>query len=135
VVADDPIFGRFCMGGTMEEAEGTMTVTPRDGVRRRFHAVLNTGKLHLESEVARFAGEDSISLRENLSQVRFRLESDNPNDHTATVRILGLPVGGYVVRAGEDELGRLEVGDGGEVVLRLPMNQETRRREFSLARV
>lgn len=32
VVADDPIFGRFCFGGTME---GTH-VAPRDGVRRRF---------------------------------------------------------------------------------------------------
>ncbi len=135
VVADDPIFGRFCLGGTMEEDAGVLTVTPRDGVRRRFHAMLVTGRVHLESEVARFAGEKSIALWEDLSQLRFRLESDDPADHTATVRIRGLPFGEYFVSAAEHELARLDVGDGGEAVLRLPMNVETRGREFSLARV
>jgi len=45
ILADDPIFVRFCCGGAWQQAGGTNQVVPLDGVRRRFHAVLNTGRL------------------------------------------------------------------------------------------
>jgi hypothetical protein len=135
VVADDPIFGRFCFGGWMEEDGEHLRVTPRDGVRRRFHALLSTGTLHLESAVDRFAAGRSVVLRTDLSEVRFRLESENPFGHTARVRVGGLSPGGYRISAGGTELGTLQVREGEDPVMELPMTGETRAMEFSIARV
>jgi len=38
ILADDPIFGRFCYGGARQQTGGTNQVVPLDGVCRRFHA-------------------------------------------------------------------------------------------------
>lgn len=86
VISDDPVFGRFCFGGDWRQEDGTVSVVPKDGVRRRFHAVLGTGRLHLESEAARFAAGQTIVVRDDLSQIRFRLETDNPEAQTARIR-------------------------------------------------
>lgn len=97
VLADDPIFGRFCFGGEWRRAGGRLEVVPRDGVRRRFHALLGDRKLHLESEVDRFAAGQPIVVSEQLGEVSFRLESGNPNAHVNRVRLAGLPAGRYQV--------------------------------------
>jgi hypothetical protein len=97
VLADDPIFGRFCFGGEWRRAGSMLEVVPRDGVRRRFHALLGNRKLHLESEVDRFAAGQPIAVDEQLGDVRFRLESANPSAHTNRVRLSGLPSGRYQV--------------------------------------
>ncbi len=135
VLADDPIFGRFCFGGELPEGRGALEITPKDGVRRRFHAVLGTGPLHLESEVDRFAAGQPIVLREDLAEVRFRLESENPSDHTAVVEGLGLSAGRYRVSAGGAEVGSLEVREGERWVVRLPVNEGTRATAFAITRV
>jgi len=141
LVADDPIFGRFCFGGTLEErGEGSgegrafLRVVPRDGVRRRFHAMLVSGRLHLESEADRFAADRPVLLRDDLSEVRFTLESENPEEHTAVLRGRGLAPGPYRVEAAGAEVGSLEVLEGQEWVVRLSMNAETRGAGFALVR-
>lgn len=109
VIADDPIFGRFCFGGTWREAPGQeasgrvgrIEVVPQDGVRRRFHAILAGGRIHLETEVDRFATDRPIAFTEDLAELRFELESGNPAAHVNTVRVAGLPAGTYrVMREG-----------------------------------
>jgi hypothetical protein len=135
VVADDPIFGRFCMGGLLEEEAGVLKIIPRDGVRRRLHAVLRTGRLHLESEVSRFPADRPILVGENLAELRFHLEAENPDDHACVVRVRGLPPGQYLIRSGNRDLARVEVADAEETALLLPMNVETRATEFSVTRV
>ena len=114
VIADDPVFGRFCFGGTWREAPdreatgraGRIEVVPRDGVRRRFHALLTGGRLHIETDVDRFAADRPIALGEDLGELRFELESRNPVAHVNAVRVAGLPAGTYRVlredRPGED---------------------------------
>lgn len=135
LVADDPIFGRFCFGGTLEEEGDVLRVVPRDGVRRRFHAMLGTARLHMESEVDRFAADEPIVMRGDGSEIRFRLEAVDPSPHTATVRIRGLPAGSYRVEAGRARVGSLEVGGDGGAVLELPVDEETRGTAFTIARV
>ena len=49
VLADDPIFGRTCFGGDWQATEEEISVTPKDGVRRRFHAMLGGGNCTLNS--------------------------------------------------------------------------------------
>jgi hypothetical protein len=135
LVADDPIFGRICFGGDLRENRGTLEIVPKDGVRRRFHAMLDGGRLHLESEVERFAAGQPIVLRENLDELRFRLESENPNEHMAVMKGLGLSPGRYRVSAEEVEVGFLEVREGEGWVVELPVNDGTRETAFAITRV
>ena len=111
VISDDPIFGSFCFGGDWKQAGRNIEVTPRDGVRKRFHALIGNRKLHVEHDNDRFAAGQAIVTDDALSMLRFTLESDNPAAHTARVRISGLPAGRYSV-AGRS----VEIVESGTVV-------------------
>ena len=122
VIADDPVFGRFCFGGDWRDAEGGLEVVPRDGVRRRFHAMLARARLHLETDVDRFAAAEPIFLREDLSALRFELESRNPAPHLGTVRVAGLPVGTYLVLRGDEAITSFAAADGVTAMFEMPVN-------------
>lgn len=122
VIADDPLFGRFCFGGDWREASGRLEVEPRDGVRRRFHAILASGRLHVETDVDRFAAGACIALTEDLSEFRFQLESRNPAAHSNTVRIAGLPAGGYQVLREGEVIASFTVGDQDTANVDVPVN-------------
>ena len=104
VLSDDPIFGRFCFGGDWKQSGRSIEVTPRDGVRKRFHAVIGGRKLHVTNETDRFARDARIITDETLSTLRFTLESENTQAHTARVRIGGLPAGRYSVAGATVEM-------------------------------
>lgn len=112
VLADDPVFGRFCFGGQWSEAGGAVEVLPRDGVRRRFHALLAGRRVHLESGVDRFAANEPIVVREDFSEIRFRLESENPSRHSNVLHVAGLPAGRYEVDRGGEVVASFEAVDG-----------------------
>lgn len=112
VIADDPVFGRVCFGGDASLDGDLVSVVPKDGVRRRFHALLDAGRLHLESEVDRFAAGERIMVGDDLAELRFRLESDNPEPHTARLRIESDRTGTYEVRQEGRSAIRLAVAAG-----------------------
>ena len=126
ILADDPIFGRFCFGGSWRKTVGGLEVVPRDGLRKRFYARINGDALSLISETDRFASEEPLLLRETLSWMRFSLESDNPEAHIATVRLSGLLPGRYAVHVGTLQDAKAEslevtIFAGRETRLQLPM--------------
>ena len=114
VIADDPIFGRVCYGGDWQASARGIEVVPRDGVRRRFHALIGGRKLHVISENDRFASGQPIVVNEALTEASFQLESDNPAAHPATMRVGGLPAGRYTIRAGNAPVATVEAKDGEE---------------------
>ena len=77
ILADDPIFGRYCYGGDWQLMNQVIAVTPKDGVRRRFHAMLDSGQVHLELENDNFAVGQSITLSEDLSEIAFVVDPAN----------------------------------------------------------
>jgi hypothetical protein len=111
VLADDPIFGRTCFGGDWRATDKGIEVTPRDGVRRRFHAMLGGRKLHLELDNDRFAADTPLELQENLREIRFVLESDNKAEHVARLRLGGLSTGRYTVTHGGEQVASLDVDE------------------------
>ena len=133
VIADDPVFGRFCFGGTWREAAGRagrIEVVPRDGVRRRFHALLAGGRLHVETEVDRFAAGRPIAFSEDLRELGFELESRNPAAHVNAVRVAGLPAGTYQVlredgSRGADAIASFEVAEGAAASFDVPVDGTT----------
>src|SRR5213080_991972 len=73
ILADDPVFGRFCFGGDWRKSAAGLEVIPKDGVRRRLHVLLGEDeqtKIHLVLETDRFAASKPIVIKDDLSEVR-----------------------------------------------------------------
>jgi hypothetical protein len=135
VLTDDPIFGRFCLGGVWKRAGDRLEVIPRDGVRRRFHAMLDSGRIHMVLERDRFASSSPIALANDFSSVRFELESDSAAEHSAILRLSGLTAGSYQLRgAGSELLATVTIEAGREIVLELPVHAGSSASSFVISR-
>jgi hypothetical protein len=137
ILADDPIFGRFCFGGDWRKTAAGIEVIPKDGVRRRFHALLGDGevsKLHMILETDRFVATQPIVLKEDLSEARFHLESDNPAGHITKLRLSVPAAGRYVLREGDKVVATLDLKSGQETTLELPVDAGARPRSFIISR-
>ena len=118
ILADDPIFGRFCFGGTLQTNGSNMQVVPLDGIRRRFHALLTNGVIHLELQNDRFAEDTPIALHNDFSQITFQIESDNPAAHSVTL-LLTVPISGtYTINASNPV--NLTAGQQSTITLSMP---------------
>lgn len=84
--------------------------------------MLRSGRLHLETEVDRFAAAEPIAVRENLAEVRFRLESQNPAPHSNTVRLAGLPAGAYRVWRDHEVVTSFDAVGGEASLFDVPVN-------------
>ncbi len=121
VLTDDPIFGRFCLGGEWNKNAEMLEITPKDGVRRRLHVMLDTGRLHLTSDLARFSATTPVRLKENLSEIQFSLEIDNPLPHEQVLRLSVSAPGIYAVRAGTQIVTTVQISGPNEAEIKLPM--------------
>jgi Family of unknown function (DUF5695) len=121
ILADDPIFGRFCYGGTWQTTATNLQITPLDGVRRRFHAMFTGGNLHLVVDTDRFVATQPILLKSDLSQVTFTLETGNPAAHTASLHFTASAPGSYAVSGPGGLITTLAVQSGQELVVALPL--------------
>jgi len=138
VIADDPVFGRFCFGGDWRKTAAGLEIVPKDGVRRRFHALLGEGeqhKLYMLLETDRFAALQRILIKEDFSEIRFRLESDNRTEHVATLQLSGLQAGSYVVRDSNRTVATFEVKDVQEIAVKLPVAAARPSRSFAISRL
>jgi hypothetical protein len=99
VVARDPVFGWLAYGGTMNERGEELAVEPRDGLRRRFHAVVpdpkgrapeDVRRLKLELERDGFAAGQAVVLDKSLGRVAFTVENRTGDVHKTRLR-LSLP--------------------------------------------
>ena len=134
ILADDPIFGRFCFGGDWRATPAGIDVIPKDGLRRRFHALLNDQRVHMILDRDRYAASSPIELKEDFSQVRFRLESDNPRNHSTTLRVSGLPSGSYVLQIGQKTISNFTMGDNVESRVEVPVDAGSRKGTIALIR-
>ena len=135
VLADDPIFGRYCYGGDLSTTqalpsraeersdEGSLSigVVPKDGVRRRFHALLGGKRLHVTLASDRFAKDQSIAIDEPLSKIRFIVESDNSASHSSELSIRAARGFNVVARVGGQEI-KGSAKPNQEISLALPAN-------------
>ncbi len=134
ILADDPIFGRFCFGGDWKRTDEGIEVTPKDGIRRRFHTFIVGQKFHMVLDIARFVATQPIVLKEDLSEIRFRIESDNPTNHSTTLRLSGLRPGTYHLRSDGRSLRNVNIVAGDENRIELPLSSHNRSPVFTIQR-
>jgi hypothetical protein len=132
ILADDPIFGRICYGGSFQQTTN-LQVVPLDGVRQRFHAMFNDRAHHLIIDTDHFAAGQPIALEPDLSALSFTLETAIPATHSARLHITSSIAGAYVIRDSSGTLGTLNLAAGQEGVLDLPMPSGTVTRSFSVS--
>jgi hypothetical protein len=134
ILADDPLFGRFCYGGTWQQTSTNIQVTLLDGVRKRFHAMLGSGEAHLVVDTDRFAVAGGISLKQDFSTINFSIETDNSAAHVARLHLtLSIP-GTYTITSDEGTIATLNVQAGQESVADLPMPAAVGTKTFTIAR-
>ena len=131
-LSDDPIFGRFCYGGTWTNAVDGIEVTPLDGVRKRFHAILNNGNLHVAIDSDRFVSTQPIVLKADLTQISFTLETDNPAAHTARLHLTASTGGSYAISNGSGTLTTLTLTAGQESTYDLPIPASSTTATFTI---
>jgi hypothetical protein len=134
VLADDPVFGRICYGGSWSNAAGGLEIIPKDGVRQRFHAQLAAGKLHLVLNNDNFHSTRPIVLRTNLSSVSFTIQTANPMSHAARARFTPAIAGTYTVTGGAGVITTLNLTAGQEVVIDLPLAAATTTAAFTVSK-
>ncbi|HVQ43016.1 MAG TPA: DUF5695 domain-containing protein [Vicinamibacterales bacterium] len=100
IVTNDPTFGWFAYGASMTTNGATLSVIPRDGLRRRLDVIIpdrtlpfaeDVARLKLELERDGFASEAPITIDKALDTIAFTIENRVGKPHTTEIR-LSLPL-------------------------------------------
>jgi hypothetical protein len=134
VLADDQIFGRFCFGGDWRKKAAGIEIVPKDGLRRRIHALIGDSKLHVTLDADQFAAAKPFVLQEDLSRLQFTIESVNPASHASTLRIIGLKAGEYALVRGDQPISSFRMTGEAESVVELPIEAKNRSIPFVVAK-
>ncbi|HEY6852400.1 MAG TPA: DUF5695 domain-containing protein [Terracidiphilus sp.] len=100
IVADDPVFGRFCFGGETRAEKASLHIIPRDGVRRRLHLRTAGQQIDFELTGARFAKEEPIKWSINQQRFLFRLETETTSSGEVQLLIANCPALSYKIICG-----------------------------------
>lgn len=100
IVTKDPTFGWIAYGGAMKDNTTTLSINPRDGLRRRLDVVIqdralpfadSLARLKLELERDGFDAKSDIVVDKALKTIVFTLENRTGGAHSTGLR-LSLPV-------------------------------------------
>ena len=133
ILADDPIFGRFCYGGVWTN-DVDIKVTPLDGVRQRFHALIGPGSAHLVLDYDHFANGQSLELASDLSQIHFTVETGNTLSHSTPLHFSTSVAGTYALSDGSGTLSTVTLQAGQETVLNLPFAAGGASKTFTISK-
>lgn len=102
VLTHDPLFGWFAYGGTLSLNKNIISVIPRDGLRKRFYAVVEEWwhennksdtlsgplrKFKMELDRDGFAPGAAIVVNMSLDEIQFTLENRTGDEHNAELRL------------------------------------------------
>ncbi len=96
ILTNDPVFGWIAFGGTVTESDSGLEVIPRDGLRKRFAAIIpdrglpfpeTFRLLKLEFERDGFAAEAPIRTDRSLGRISFSVENRTSDSHITGLRL------------------------------------------------
>jgi hypothetical protein len=97
IVFEDPLFGWFAYGGHLSHDGDSVTVVPRDGLRKRFHWIRGDHRFGLWLDRDGFARDLPLVVSMDLAEIRFNLENRTGDAHETRIGLSGLPKGDYDV--------------------------------------
>jgi hypothetical protein len=109
-------------------------VTLLDGVRKQFHAMLNSGQAHLVIDTDRFVASGGISLKPDFSTISFTIETDNSGAHSARLHFTVSVAGTYTISSDQGTIATLNVHAGQESVADVPIPAGVGTKTFIIAR-
>jgi hypothetical protein len=124
VLADDPVFGLFCYGGEYAKVPGGYEVTMKDGVRRRFHAVIDGQRCGISIDTDHISSSTPVFVNEDLTEFSFKIESSATCAHTSTLTVSGLLEGAYDIHLDGSRAEMLPGGGNRPVVVPIAMNAQ-----------
>jgi hypothetical protein len=89
--------GAWIYGGEVSKNGKTFLVVPRDGLRKRFHAVFGKDSLHLILDRDGFAAEKPVKISRSLDEISFVLENRTGDSHKTTLTVTATPAGTFEV--------------------------------------
>jgi hypothetical protein len=134
IIADDPIFGLFCFGGTLNADDDVMDVIPRDGLNRRLHILRNGTRCHLSLERDAFSDSEPVRIASDLTSISFVIDSQYLPAHETRIRMEGLPSGDYRLDAGTEHSQCATVNSDGAWTVVLPLCDEVAATRVSIRR-
>jgi hypothetical protein len=88
IVARDPTFGWIAYGGALSVNDNELRVNPRDGLRRRFDAVISaSSRVKLELDRDGFPADGLITLDKAAKHIAFTIENRTHNVHETILRM------------------------------------------------
>lgn len=114
VVSQDPIFGLYAYGGTVEENSGIYAVIPKDGVRRRVHVLGTQQVISAELLQDRF---DRVEIAADGSSLRASAENNTGTARTSMIRLTGFAQGEYIVTVNGETVGAVNIGEDESVTV------------------
>jgi hypothetical protein len=104
IVTKDPIFGWIAYGGTAKDLGASLSVNPRDGIRRRFDVLIQDPSLPFKESLSRlkielvrdgFDAKSDVVLDKSLKSVAFAIENRTGQAHVTMMK-LALPVNAHL---------------------------------------
>ncbi|MFY1674539.1 DUF5695 domain-containing protein [Plantactinospora sp. WMMB334] len=92
-VVDDAVVGLYGYGGDVTLANGSYTITPKDGIRTRF-AMYNRNKFAVEIQKARYT---RAVVADSLTDIRITLQNVTASAYSPRITLRNLPAGTYQV--------------------------------------
>jgi hypothetical protein len=87
ILTRDSLFGWIAYGGTLTPSKKIMEVIPRDGLRKRFYAILPDDRIALELDRDGFAAEQPITVTNDFRRITFNLENRTNNLHSTNLTV------------------------------------------------
>jgi hypothetical protein len=97
ILTNDPLFDWFAYGGALNIAGEKLSIIPRDGLRKRFFAVLADERLQIVLDRDGFAAGQPITTDKSLTQIRWTLENRTGDAHTTLLKISPTGKASYAV--------------------------------------
>lgn len=115
ILANDPIFGRVAYGGDWVAVDKGVAVIPKDGLRRRFHVIEKSRRLHVLLDRDGFAKGRPITISDAMDRLSFELENRTGTEHTTILSIQGFKPGRYELSVDGRITTQKETSDAGDL--------------------
>ncbi len=121
ILTRDSLFGWIAYGGTLTPSEKKMEVIPRDGLRKRFYAILPDNRITLELERDGFAAGKPITISTNFSKISFTLENRTRDQHTTRLIMHSTHAKALTVKVNNQSIPGIKSGEN--LIFAIPVSQ------------